>query len=395
MKRIGYYLFNIVYYIFYLLKTKNKILAIMTHDETDEGNIAYTFNYFKSKDPKIAIKTLVKEDYEFKLNKSLPKKLLNFFIKIPYNAATSKIILMDNIFLPFAYTKFKKGVKVVQLWHSSGSIKKFALDSEEGLIKKLAEKSSSKNTHLIIGSNEMVHIFKSAFGMEEENIFSIGSSRTDLLLNNKFRNNAKKEFYNSYPELKNKKIILYAPTFRDETYVNSIKPSQNNESMDLSGNKQLNIDIFNLLNYLNEDWVLLLKLHPHISKNFSLDDLNIDNSYNKRIYNVSNYKSLNTLMLVSNSLITDYSSIVFEYSLLNKKMVFYPYDLKDFELYSRGFYFDYIDFIPGKSFINTKEIAEEIENTNISHKIEEFRNKYMKNSNGQVGEKLYQLLIED
>lgn len=388
MKRIGYYIFNFFYYIFYLFPiNKNKVLLIMTHDASTEGNVLYSFNYFKSKNPKFFYKKITKEEYNFKVNKELFKKIINFFIFIPYHVATSKMIFLDNIFLPFAYTKFKNDVSVIQLWHGTGSIKKFALDSEKGIIKKLAKKSSSKQTHLIVGSNEMVPMYKSAFGMNFEKIFSIGSPRTDIFFNKNIINKKIKNFYNLYPELINKKLILYSPTFRDKNYKRAFEKIKGN-----TFNAEFNTDIINVLKYLDDNYVFLLRLHPHISNNFSFTNLNLEKNIENRFYNFSNFADVNTLLLVSDILITDYSSIIFEYSLLNKKMIFYPYDLEEFKKISRNFYFKYETFVPDLILYNPKDIADYIKQ-GVFKDYHEFSNSYMEYCDGHSTKRLYDIIL--
>lgn len=393
MKRIGYFIFNFFYYLFYLLPIKNKIFLIMTHDETSEGNVLYSAKYFKSKDPNLKIKKLTKKDTSFKKEKQIIKKIIKFFLIQPYHIATSKIILMDNIFLPFAYTKFKKNISVVQLWHGTGTMKKFALDSEQGNLKKLAKKSNTKNTHLITGSDTMTSIYQSAFGMPNKKIFPIGSPRTDLFLNKEFIKQKIDNFYEKQPELLNKKIILYAPTFRDEDINN--KKDSNTKNNEL----YINNEITNILKQLNTDYILAIKLHPAISKNFSIKKLNIDKSIKNRIYDFSKNEdniTLNSLLFVSKLLITDYSSIIFEYSLLNKKIIFYPYDLKEYTEKSRGFYFNYEKFVPGPIIKNTKDISKEILKENSENlenmNIKKFKEKYMNKSDGESTKRLYELL---
>lgn len=401
MKKIGYLIFNFFYYIFYflsyLLPKKNKIFLIMTHDESPEANVLYTANYFKLKDPNLEIKKLTKKDSDFKGEKIVILKIIKFFIVNPYHIASSKIILMDNIFLAFAYTIFKKNVSVVQLWHGTGTIKKFALDSEKDPIRKLAKKASMRNTHLIIGSDSMFQIYKSAFGMANEKIFPIGTPRTDLFFDKKFIKFKVDTFYKKYPELLNKKIILYAPTFRDEE-LNNFKKYYNNKK---ENNLYINNEIIEIIKKLNNDYVLGLRLHPAISKSFSIEKLKIDESMNKRIYDFSDNRgdiTLNSLLFVSELLITDYSSIIFEYSLLNKKIIFYPYDLEEYEKKSRGFYFDYGKFVPGSIIKNAEDIPKEIlkNNTNIENSciIKNFKKKYMDKIDGNSTKRLYEILYK-
>ena len=97
-----------------------------------------------------------------------------------YHIATSKIIFMDNVFLPLSSIKIKKDTQLVQLWHGTGSIKKFGLECEVGWVKKLAINTNNITTHFIVGSNWMKEIYKTAFGAENDKIYNIGCPRTDI-----------------------------------------------------------------------------------------------------------------------------------------------------------------------------------------------------------------------
>lgn len=97
---------------------------------------------------------------------------------------------------------------------------------------------------------------------------------------------------------------------------------------------------------LGDEYVILFRVHYLVASKFSFDD------YEGFIYNVSNYDDINHLYLIADLLITDYSSVFFDYGILKKPMLFYMYDLEDYKDSIRGFYFG-IDKLPGK--IITKE----------------------------------------
>lgn len=408
MKKLGYLIFAFFFYIFYLLPiNKDKIFLIMTHDGSEEGNVGASYKYFKEHNKNLIFKTLTRDEYDFSEGNKI-RKIFSFFIKVPYDIATSKNILMGNVFLAFAYLNFKKSVNIVQLWHGSGTIKKFGLDTEEGLIKELATKANKKNTHLIIESESMRNEYKSAFGMEDSKIFSTGCPRTDIFFDVNTIQNKIANFYSKYSELKNKKIILYAPTFRDK------------------GDNDLdnNLNITKILANTSEDYVIGLRLHPHISKNFNFNSSGSSSSYGNRVYNFTDFEGVNTLLLVSDILISDYSSIIFEYSLLNRDMVFFPHDFSSFEKSERGFYRDYMNFVPGSVVKSTEELilelkfiinyhktdskakfytnhAESNESINIYNnkstsynhtKINNFRKEFMEKSDGNASKRLFELL---
>ena len=382
-KRIAYFIMGIFFYLNYLFSVnEKKILLIMTHDESDDGNVGSTYRYFKEREPDLIFKKVTRENFTFKLNKNLLKNIFYMFIIVPFHISTSKTIFMDNVFLPFSSIKVKDNTRLVQLWHGTGAIKKFGLGCEEGWVKKLGISTNRNTTHFIVGSSWMKEIYKTAFDAEEEKIFNIGCPRTDLFFNEQILQERRNEFFYNYPELMNKKIILYAPTFRDnENKLNEI---------------QIHLDIDKLMSKLDESYVLGLRLHPHFANKFNLNK-NTTIHYQNRVYDFSHYNKLNTLLICCNILITDYSSIIYEYALTRKPMIFYSYDLDVFQKSDRGFYGDYRSIVPGPVVIRTDEIVNIISkevNSNI-YNINEFLNIYLENCDGNSRERLYQLLMDN
>ncbi len=373
---------GIFFYLNYLFPVnENKILLIMTHDNSDDGNVGSTYRYFKQKDPDLIFKKVTRENFTFKLNKNLLKNIFYMFIIVPYHIATSKIIFMDNVFLPFSSIKIKDNTRLVQLWHGTGAVKKFGLECEEGWVKKLGINTNRNTTHFIVGSSWMKEIYKTAFDAEEEKIYNIGCPRTDLFFNMSILQERRDEFFNSYPELMYKKIIFYAPTFRDD---------ENNLD-----EIQIHLDIDKLMAKLDDSYVLGLRLHPHIANKLNLNK-NITAHYQNRVYDFSNYNKLNTLLICCYILITDYSSIIYEYALTRKPMIFYPYDLDEFQKSDRGFYIDYRSIVPGPVAIGTDEIVNIISkeaNSDI-YNTDEFLNIYLENCDGNSRKRLYQLLMD-
>ena len=366
IKQTAYNLMAIFYYISYPLKIqKNKILLVMTHDSSSEGNIGLTKDYFQKQNPNFNFKIVKKDDYSFK--KNTLNNLIKTFIKIPYHMATSQMIFLDNVFLPISKVKLKKETKLIQLWHGTGSLKKFAIDSESGWIKKLAQNISKKTTHFIIASSWMKTVYKTAFEADDNKMYNIGCPRTDLFFDEDKLKNMATKFYEEYPKLKNKKLILYAPTFRDN---------------ELDAKIHLNLE--ELLE-LPEEYIIGLRLHPHISSKLSTETLE------DRVYDFSDYANLNTLLLVSDILITDYSSIIFDYSLLDKPMIFYAYDLDEFKENSRGFYENYESVVPGSIVKETSDLIPLILNPQVSD-LKLFRKKYLENCDGESVKRLYTLL---
>lgn len=375
-KGMAYSLMALSFYISYLFPINSKkILLIMTHDDSDEGNLGSTYNYFKKRNPDLIFKKVSRDNYNFKMNKNILRNLGFMFLYLPYQIATSKCIFMDNVFLPFSSIKPKKDTQLIQVWHGTGSIKKFGIDCEEGWIRDRAFKVNKNTTHYIVGSGWMKNIYKTAFRAKDEKIFNIGCPRTDLFFKKDLIKTKKSEFFEDYPELRNKKIILYTPTFRDDE--NEVR---------------IHLDMDYLMSKLEDDYVLGLRIHPHIANKIDIKKILSKEWYGNKVHDFSNYSKLNTLMISSDILITDYSSIIYEYALLQKPMIFYSYDLEKFEEKGRGFYGDYKSVVPGPIACKTEEIVEIIKD-NHKYDLEEFLSIYLENCDGNSRKKLYDLLI--
>lgn len=321
VKKLGYYLFAAFFALFRIFPLReNKIFLVATHDDSPEGNIGLVREAFRQRRPELRFHTLIKRDGI--------RRPFSFFIVRAYHMATAGTIIMDNIFMPMAYTPLSKRAKVVQLWHGTGTIKKFALDSDTGEVARLAERANRRITHLIVNSEQTKKQYAGAFGVPEERVYILGLPRTDLILDDERIEAKRQEFFRQYPELAQRRCVLYAPTFRDDEVE---KP-------------KLGLDLERFAAVLRDDETLLLRLHPHVAANFSGE---FGEKYGGRIRNMSDYPGVTTLMAVSDCLITDYSSIVFEYCLFNRPMVFYAYDLEEFDQKGRSFYEDYESFVPG------------------------------------------------
>lgn len=351
LKKAGYLLFACFFYIYRVFTRVNKykVFCIMTHDSSMDSNVGMIVQQMK-KDPKYIFYYIKKEDTENVkgIHTEARKKgklhtILSFFLVKPYQMATAKYIFLDNVFLPMSYLHFSKKTRVVQLWHGTGTIKKFGQDSNEGVLKKLEMRANNTITHLIVNSEELREQYAGAFGISIDKVYATGLPRTDTLFDEVKKKRDVRDFYDQYPELKHKKLVLYAPTFRDSEVAVP----------------KMRLDLDMLVEQLPDDCVCMIKLHPFVEKHYRLTQDQVTR-YNGKIMNMSSYTDTNTLLLVSDALITDYSSIIFEYCLSEKPMIFFAYDLENFTNQGRGFYEPYEDFVPGMIVKSTYEVVEAI-----------------------------------
>lgn len=300
-------------------------------------------------------------------------------VRRAYHLATSRYVFVDNYYGFLAVTHFKPEVECVQLWHASGAIKKFGLmDSSVKHRSKRAQerfhKVYSRFRKIIVGSDTMAQYFMNAFGVKGENILRTGIPRTDFFYNQNEKERIFNEITKQNELLWNKKVILYAPTYRDHEL----------------DRFKLEMDLDKMYKELSDDYVLVLRLHPAIkhAEDYSKKYTDFVLNYSSNEYDI------NELLIVTDVLITDYSSIPYEYSLLNKPMIFFAYDLDTYEA-DRGLWENYEQMVPGPVVKTTEDIINTIKQNDFDMKqIEEFSRKWNKYSKGQSSENLVSYLFD-
>ena len=378
IKELTYALFALNYKIGSIFPIKkNLVFSVMTHDSSESGNIKALTNYM-SKKGSYKFYYMVKEER---------KAFFHLIFVLPFIMCRADILLMDNAFMPMSFFKVRRETKVLQLWHGTGSIKKFGQDSNKGRIKELEKRLNSNIDYLFVNSDLLTDEYAGAFGVDKAKVYATGLPRTDWLL--KLINDDKlDERLNTIKDkisrkknisIKGKKIILYAPTFRDDEV----------------DNPKLHINIEKLMKSLPDNIILFLRLHPFVSSAFNEKDL-LPNSFN-----VSDYKDLNELMAVSDGLITDYSSLIFDYCVLNKPMYFFADDIVEFGLNGRGFYLDYNKELPGIIPDSEEDLARIIikdlsdKNSEAFKPVrDEFIKKYYKWLDGNSAKRVYETIVE-
>ena len=229
--------------------------------------------------------------------------------------------------------------------------------------------------YAIVSSREISKHYAEGFGISDENVVATGIPRTDVFMNKKYAESVREKFFKEYPNLKSKKIILFAPTFRGNGQMSAYYPKEAFHPEQL-------------LNNLGNDYAVLLKLHPYCKER-----LTISKEYSDRIIDFSEADELNDLLFVTDLLITDYSSVIFEASLLDIPMLFYTYDLYSY-IKERDFYYDFESFVPGKIVFSENEIAESIEKKDFEQdKISGFKYKFFDHLDGHSSQRVADLVI--
>ena len=369
IKKISYRAFNKLYlklrkYRLFILKimycflclhpiNKNKILFLV-RSSTGMSNMQDIYNLLKQDSSK-----------KLKIIKAGQTSLANDF-RIMREIAKAKIMFIDgDYYFLFGITP-RKGSFVIQLWHAAGVFKKFGCDIyRKGTLDYKIQREHHRSYSYAITSSPYVNKFyASAFSMDINKIKPLGISRIDRLFHLDIEQ-IREKIYSKYSLDNRKKIILYAPTFREP------KGAFKN-----IGDFNLNLDIEKFIKHFSNDYYLALRIHP----NYRISTYD----------NILNFTSIpqEEALAVSDILITDYSSIIFDYSYFRRPIFFYHYDLQNYIL-QRSFYEKLNTSLPGKIVFTEDELIESIKNIkDNTYNSNDFWNKYMESCTGKSTENI-------
>ena len=181
----------------------------------------------------------------------------------------------------------------------------------------------------ITSSVRIAHFYSEVFGINPEQLLPTGMPRMDEYLNPEYRNITEKNLYEIFPQIKDRKVILFAPTYRGKNRSDAHYPYEM-------------IDFDRMYKFCADEYVILFKMHPWVAQ-----PVPIPKAYRDKMIDVNKYPNINDLFYVTDLMITDYSSGIFEYSLMRKPMLFFAFDEIQYS-YSRGFHRPYEESAPGK-----------------------------------------------
>ena len=275
--------------------------------------------------------------------------------------------------------------KVIQLWHGVGVFKKVGHSTvnSKNFGKSLAarqEYDQYRNySYVTIAAEVQSWIFEESMNIDKDSgiIVPVGVSRTDVFYDENYFIESKKKLLDMFPQIGDKKIILYAPTFRGKVE-EALAPDQ--------------LDVAAFAASLSDEYVLVIK-HHGLSKKIPPIPEGLDNVF---AFDVSKRKEIGIegLLAVADICITDYSSLAFEYAIMERPLVFYAYDLEEY-IDDRGLYYDYDEITPGPVCKTNEEMIEYIANIETrfnKQEIIDFKNKYVGACDGHATERTLQLL---
>lgn len=272
----------------------------------------------------------------------------------------------------------------IQTWHGT-PLKKLALDMEVidmGGVKDIEHyrnefrKNSSVWDCLISQNHFSSEIFRRCFDFKKK-MLEIGYPRNDILINGN-----KKEFIDQLKRKYNipmdKKVILYAPTWRDNEYYDD-KRYKFATALDFKQAKEA----------LSDEYIMIVKYHYLIADRVDWTGME------GFVYSFPAEQEISELYLISDMLITDYSSVMFDYSLLKRPMFFFAYDLENYRENLRGFYFDMLEEVPGPISMTTKQLIQDIKQydaTKWEEKYKAYSNKFNHVDDGKASLHVIELI---
>lgn len=251
------------------------------------------------------------------------------FMKLYKKAGT---VIICSYFLPVASCKKNKDTKVINVWHGCGAMKKFGYDAVDDIPERYKGNPYTNTDYMCVTGSACVRAFESAMKYDKAKVIPVGASITDIYYDEQFLEKCKEKFARLYPEGVGKEVILWAPTFRD----NALFAGCCGEEA---------IDSIIKDEELSKKYCVIKSLHPNMLKKANKKNTGNDTEKKK-----DKVMSTRELLTVADILITDYSSVWFEYLIFDKPVIFFAPDYRKY-VEKRGFYLEY-EGLPGVKILN-------------------------------------------
>lgn len=365
------FIFVNCYRFYKLYKVKsNKITFISLRRDDISGNFAFVYNQIKD-DENLDINFILNEHTIAEMS----FKEIRAFTKA---CATSKVVILDEFTPQIHYIDLRPQTKLIQLWHACGAFKTFGFTR---LSKPQGSPQPTRNhrsyDYVTVSSTYCKKCHSEGFGISTDNVVATGIPRTDVFFDENYKALARKKFYDIHPQFEGKKIVLFAPTFRGMVKETAFYPTEM-------------FDLNTVCENLSDEYVFIVKHHPFVK-----DKQPIPEKYKNRIIDLSEDNELNDLLFVTDVIITDYSSLVFEASLLDIPMIFYVFDLEKY-INERDFYFDFKLYVPGKITYSQEELINTIKTEDYcTEKIKPFADMFFDYRDGKSTQRVVKLIYDN
>lgn len=364
MLELGIRIFCVVarglYFFMKLFPTGKKVTFIIREDNMPSVDVVYLREELQNRLPdyKLVVKCRMFEGSVGAILRYLPSMLVQMF-----HIATSRLVILDTYCIPISILDHKPGLKVMQIWHAIGLMKKAgyaALGREEGRNEQIAAllRMHRGYTHILASSPACVPAMLEVFGYGEgaplgnraalQEVLIRALPRVDYLQNEAVRAEVRSKVRNAYPYFQGKKVILYAPTHRKDKAglyegVGQLIEAVNEANAN-GGNYVLVIKFHPLQHGIVPDWPATLNTVSAAAPGIQEGSILFDTVF-----------SAIEIGMAADACISDYSSIVYEFMILDKPTYFFGFDLERYER-ARGFCIDYQKEVPGVVYQDSRSL---------------------------------------
>ena len=350
--KLGIFIFNLIYSVLKLLPQKKKITIISRQSDNPSIDIILLRDKISELEPGYTVAVLCR-----KLEKS-PLKAIGYFfhmLRQLYYFAVSEAVILDSYCILASILHHRKNLLIIQMWHSVGTMKKFGysiLDKPEGSSSRMARLMKMHENYdfiLAAGDGYKAHLAE-AFNYPESKIVTLPLPRVELLKSEEYGESVRKRIFSAYPQLKDKKNIVYVPTFRK------------------ADDKGLSAALRSLCSSVDySKYNLIVKVHPLTEIDLPEDTGALKDSI------FSSFE----MLFAADMVISDYSCIIYEAAVLGKPVYLYAYDYREY-MADRDIYMDYMAEMPGPVSGDATSLMSAINSEAYDYsKLRSFLNKYV------------------
>ena len=292
--------------------------------------------------------------------------------------AQTQVTIVDD-FLPVVYpVKLRPGTRLVQVWHALGALKRVGYSRGGKHGGPIASSISHKNyTDVIVSADSIRQDFASAFGVPLAVVHATGAPRSDLFFNADKQKSALARLYQAVPQVRGRRVILFAPTFRGPDKKSAYYPDSF-------------LDLARIGAALGPNDILALRLHPFVKQAPVIPP-----DYRDRIVDLGSYPEFNHLLLACDLLVTDYSSAIFDYALLGRPLVFYVPDLAAY-WQQHGFYYPFTDYTYGPVVDDLDSLLAALTTARVDQaRLERFRHQFLNRCDGRATQRFLETVLPD
>ena len=297
--------------------------------------------------------------------------------------ARAKYVFLEDASDVVSCVDLRAETKVVQLWHACGAFKKWGMSTSDlkfgNTARNIARHPFYANLSLVpVSAQEVEWAYREAMMLDStpEVVQALGVSRTDVFFDDGFAEASRDWLHAKFPQIANRKVILYMPTFRGAT-----RGAKAPDALDYELLKRR----------LGDVYALVIKHHPFVKNAPVIPSSVADFAF---LCDVSDPGD--SLLVCADCMVTDYSSVVFEYSLMQRPMAFFAYDLDDYNDW-RGFYYDYDEMTPGPVVRTSEELVDYIASLPESfdaERVAQFRQRFMGACDGRSTERICRAVVQ-